>query len=418
MTSVRGRLGTLDTYVLVALGGVVVTAVFDPSGGLVPHVKYALAFAFAGVALIAGMRGRLESLREYDVRLLFGYLLAFSFVLPGYAIAIHFLRGDYQGGPWTIYLGSNLFLVLVALGATLSGSRLNLERILIAALTMLSVLIWALPVLDLGFGLDPFYFGFKHDIYSYQFRTYGPLSLPYVYYYTSPMLVFAVAYWGRRTVAAVSKGEARRWFPVSMFLLVDSALFMSGTRANIVASVLLAGWLIGCLNRRALLALLAVGVVAIGAGWRILAPLVSTSGGSTADSNAIKIDYLQAYGNLFSDPVGLIFGYGLGSCVESSRLAECLPVVELTYIDLIRVFGVLGAIAYLLLLLLPVFRNRSRYLAVGWTAYLGLAILNPYIFSTNGMLVLAPALLGATVLKITSERPRMAVPWLFSGPAG
>jgi heme exporter protein D len=62
---------------------------------------------------------------------------------------------------------------------------------------------------------------------------------------------------------------------------------------------------------------------------------------------------------------------------------------------------------YLALFIYPLWRHlrRSHYLLAGWLAYLALAGANPYIFSTNGMTVLAAVLLGAMVVPARKEPP-------------
>jgi hypothetical protein len=114
---------------------------------------------------------------------------------------------------------------------------------------------------------------------------------------------------------------------------------------------------------------------------------------------------------MFSHPLSLVFGYGTGSCVPRSEpIPVCVPVTELTYLDTIRIFGLIGATIYAVLFFYPLWRHlgRSHYLLVGWLAYLVIATVNPYIFSTNGMTFLAAVLLGAMRVPARKEAP-----WTF-----
>ena len=129
------RLRTLDFWTGLLLVGTVFAAVFDPAGSILPHVKYAGALLFAMLSLVAGWRTGFVSLRQYDARKLIAYVALFAVVIPVYAIGVHFARGDYPGGPWSIYVGTFLFLVLVVGGAALSGPPKRVEMAVVTALT-------------------------------------------------------------------------------------------------------------------------------------------------------------------------------------------------------------------------------------------------------------------------------------------
>jgi hypothetical protein len=153
------------------------------------------------------------------------------------------------------------------------------------------------------------------------------------------------------------------------------------------------------------------------------------SGGSgdtamlTAQSNSRKLDYLHTYADMFSEPFSLVFGYGTGSCVPRTDVDACVPVTELTYLDTIRFFGIIGALIYAALFFYPLWRHlsRSHYLFTGWLAYLVIATVNPYIFSTNGMTILAAVVLGAMTIPARKVPPwtlREARDVLWSGAPG
>jgi len=407
---VSERLRTLDFWTGLLLVGTVFAAVFDPAGSILPHVKYAGALLFAMLSLVAGWRTGFVSLRQYDARKLIAYVALFAVVIPVYAIGVHFARGDYPGGPWSIYVGTFLFLVLVVGGAALSGPPKRVEMAVVTALTTLSVFVWIMPVLDVFLTRAQIdIFGAEHQLWSYQFREYGTIKLPYLYYYTSPMLVLAVCYWGYRAIRARARSVE-----FAMLCVTLLAFFLSGTRADMIVAVILAGFFLWQISRPVFAAVIPVMTFLAVVGRQSLGQIVAAHPADpgdvsslTAQSTAKKLDYLHTYAHLFSDPVGLIFGYGTGSCLRSDAINECLPVTELTYLDTIRLFGLLGAMVYLALFIYPLWRHlrRSRYLLAGWLAYLALAGANPYIFSTNGMTVLAAVLLGAMVVPARKEPP-------------
>lgn len=421
------RLRTLGFWTSVLLVVTVFAAVFDPAGVVVPGVKYGSVLLFALLSLVAGWRTGFASLREYDARRLVAYVAVFAVVLPVYATGVHFVRGDYPGGPWSMFAGTFIFLVLLVGGAAISGPPRRVEMAVVIALTALSIFVWIMPLLDVFLPIGQINgFGYEHHIWSYQFREYGSIKLPYLYYYTSPMLVLVVSYWGFRAIRAKKRSVDFLMACVSL-----SSFFLSGTRGDMIVAIILAAFFLWQISRPVFAVVVPLMMVLAVMGRQSLGQIVTARqghGGGTTDtstltaqSNAIKLDYLHTYAHMFSDPVGLIFGYGTGSCVHSDALGACLPVTELTYLDTIRLFGLLGALAYAVLFIYPLWRHleRSRYLFTGWLGYLVIAGVNPYIFSTNGMTILAAVLLGAMTVPARKDPPwtfREAGTALWSAP--
>lgn len=389
----RERLLRLDTWGVAVLGVLVVVAVFDPSGGILPGVKYAALFALAVLASVVGLRTRLSGLRRFRARALLGYVTAFSVLLPAYGIAVHFIRGDYAGGHWSVYLGSNVFFAVLAVSLAVIGEANRFEKLLVASLTGLALVVWGLFFIGLVVPTISVYtVGHELQIYTFTHRSYAGVLLPYVYYYTSPLLVLPACYWMRR---AVVRGASR--LPVILLAVVLGALFLSGTRAGIASAVVVLAVFVWHRSRRVFVGLAGLAVVVAVVALTQLHVTSALGTNTTSRSNSIKGDYLTQYGHLFSHLDGLVFGYGLGSCVLSPIRSTCMTVTELTYLDLVRIFGLLGGLAYLALLVLPLWRlaRISSYLALPFLLYLMVAALDPYIFSTNGMLPLTAVVLAA-----------------------
>jgi hypothetical protein len=418
------RLRTLDFWTGLLLAVAVFAAVFDPTGTVLPYVKYGAVLLFALLSLLAGWRTGFVALRQYDARKLALYVAVFAVVLPVYATAVHFVRGDYPEGPWSMYAGTFVFLVLLVGGGAVSGSARRVEMAVVLALTSLAFFIWIMPLLDVFMAReDVNNIGYVLQIWSYQFRQYGSVQMPYLYYYTSPMLVVPVAYWGFRALRAKKKRSVE--FAVACVCL--AALFLSGTRANMVVAIALAAYFLWQISRPVFAVVIPLMTFLAFRGRQTLGQMVAVEpsdgdpggggGGGvsdaaalTAQSNARKLEYLHTYADLFSDPVAFVFGYGTGSCMPRADVTGCVPVTELTYLDTIRFFGIIGALVYAFLFFYPLWRHmsRSHYLLSGWLAYLVIATVNPYIFSTNGMTVLAAVLLGAMTIPA-----RRSAPWTF-----
>jgi hypothetical protein len=111
-------------------------------------------------------------------------------------------------------------------------------------------------------------------------------------------------------------------------------------------------------------------------------------------SNSAKLSLLEGYGRIFSDPFSLIFGQGLGAYFHFER--GYLYITEFTYLELVRNFGLFGAMVMLGLLLFPVghafVANRSREakaIALGFAFYLVVCASNPGLFDSMGILMLS-----------------------------
>jgi hypothetical protein len=122
-------------------------------------------------------------------------------------------------------------------------------------------------------------------------------------------------------------------------------------------------------------------------------------------SNSIKLSFLGDYASIFSNPVTLLFGQGLGAYypwINSGQPAfedtgaNFYFITELTSAEMIRSFGLVGALPMMMLLLFPVgyaffgqTPRRQRSLAIGFLAYLGMSTTNPLLFSSSGILILS-----------------------------
>ncbi len=128
-------------------------------------------------------------------------------------------------------------------------------------------------------------------------------------------------------------------------------------------------------------------------------------------SNNVKLTFLGDYARIFSDPATLLFGQGLGAYYRWSSAGQpdfaetgsnYYFITELTYAEMVRSFGLVGAAIMMTLLLLPVAQaflvstdRRRRALAVGFLAYLGMCVTNPMLFSSLGMLIFSALLANA-----------------------
>lgn len=113
-------------------------------------------------------------------------------------------------------------------------------------------------------------------------------------------------------------------------------------------------------------------------------------------SNIIKYGHITSYIQYFNDNIEyVLFGSGAGSLFYSKGFGTLSVQTEWTYIELVRYFGIIGAIVILGIFTYPVFkfirlmRTKSEYLPiiVGYVYYLCLAGTNPLLLSSTGMII-------------------------------
>ena len=109
-------------------------------------------------------------------------------------------------------------------------------------------------------------------------------------------------------------------------------------------------------------------------------------------SNAVKIHFIRDYILLLSEPKTFLLGQGLGAAFNSTERGH-VTISEVTYMDLLRSYGVLFGVPMLLGLLYPLRRLANHrwksvhFLYLGYAVYLYLCTANPLLVSSSGMLV-------------------------------
>ena len=289
--------------------------------------------------------------------------------------------------------------LLITLAPMLVLNRIDLLPRLCAVLTVLAVAIIgffiAVELLP-GFYAVVYVLGGSTGIVFIGSREYGAdVSLDQVYFVTSPMLVMAIAYYFSRARLAV-KTHMRIAF-YALVLIDVVGMLLAGTRNNIFAALLLPLALF-LLHVKSKLVAVIFGIAVMAILGVIFNEALRAFLDPTEISNSVKLALLADYGRIFSDPVSLIFGQGLGAYNEWEGRGY-FYVTELTYLEVIRNFGVFGALVIFGLLLVPVVHpflaNRSlseKAMATGFFFFLLMCTSNPNLFSSMGILILSVAL--------------------------
>ncbi|MEO1943353.1 MAG: hypothetical protein ABGY11_03560 [Candidatus Thioglobus sp.] len=288
------------------------------------------------------------------------------------------------------YIFVSLIIILVAAKIDLIPmlSRILFLLALVIILTKLLVMIFPelIPSLQV--------FGSTNGIVLLGDRFYfGDTTFQQIYFTASPMLLISIAYYSDR---AFRSG----FFSWNSFFAFVSILGMvlAGTRSNMVGPVIvLVSIVIFNVKNKVLystvlfLALIVFASVFYSTNSTIVEVLSLQE-----ESNSIKLELLRDYADIFNDPINLIFGQGFGSYYYWEAKGYSDFISELSYLELIRVYGLIFGIIMAGLILYPIlfviasrreFSNRASI--IGFTVYMAIAAINPLIFSSLGMSIIS-----------------------------
>jgi hypothetical protein len=368
--------------------GFVVVCVFDPadtiSGAKVPLFVALWCATLLRVLTIADAG-------HFPVRAAI-YVAAFVAVPVLALLRYRLVDGQLPGQALPLFKG----YLLILLAIVLVINRVDLIPQLSATLVVLAGLVIVMfVVIQLDYSrvyntLQPM--GLNLQMFYLDERSYGNFRLLQVFFATSPMLVVAIAYYFDQAMSAQAAKSAAFFFVLTAISV--AGMFLAGTRNNIVVSLLLPFLLLPLYAKRpGLTALCSLG------GLAILALLSIGYLRAFLDpaefANNIKLVTVRDYLHILSDPATLLFGKGLAVNYDWSARGQFF-LTELTYLELIRNFGLFGALIMLALLALPLISaifsptsRRDKALAVAWFLYLVMSASNPILFSSMGTLILA-----------------------------
>lgn len=224
-------------------------------------------------------------------------------------------------------------------------------------------------------------------------REFLGISFTGVFYRSLPLViipcsVYSYKYW-------FEKRNKKKNFAISLILF--AALFFSGTRASMLSALLIfSGTAITKLYRIkggmiVLYLLLVLGIMFFG---MLLFSLLAETDES---SNEIKYGHLKSYMRLFEENFDVLFwGQGVGGMFYTKGFGGVTVQTEWSFIELIRYFGIFGAIYIILIFLYPIFAIwKKRFLLQyafpiigGYILYLLIAGTNPLLINSTGMLAL------------------------------
>jgi hypothetical protein len=372
------------TCVLLCL--LIVTA-FDPADKIA-HMKIPLfAAVWVLTIIIYAIEKRTVAIPLSSVI----YLISLSLLIPLSSICVYMVRNGslahYDGFQ---YLKAYLFLTLCI---PLMGMKADVIRLLSFVLTAESIVIISVyAITSTGPFLSPSIrdLGDLYGVLALGSRQYGNATFYSVNYVTSPLLAISISYFSFKYIETKGRARLRNF----LLLIVNvTGMFMSGTRNNMFVSVAGSFLVLFWYSKRRLPLAFAFAMILAAiacTNWGAIQGMLS----ATEGSNAVKLQHLRDYGVILSDPTTLLIGQGLGAVFHSTEYGYT-SVTELTYMDMLRSYGLIIALPLMFCLIYPLgsLTRRSRrsvhYLYLGYASYLYLCIADPFLVSSSGMLVLS-----------------------------
>ena len=203
-------------------------------------------------------------------------------------------------------------------------------------------------------------------------------SLYRMFYKTSPILLFYYSYliYNRKI----------------MSLLVGILLIISGTGANVLSLLLITlFYLLSLIVKRKKLKnrIIIFSLIGIGLIFLFKNELFSLND----KGNSIKYEHWISYLNHWKLHYNeFLFGSGIGSGFYSSGRDQIVYTTELTYLEIIRLYGIVVVSSMVIILIYPLKKlmntGKNEWLFISYLAYLFVGGTNPLIIGSTGALVI------------------------------
>jgi MFS family permease len=392
----------------VAVSALVLLSLLDTSGAIL-HLKEPV---FATIFLIWIYRQMIPSSRidrerrQKLPRYIWIVALGVAVVVPFISTMIGLLTSDLHSGEAPLgvmksFLFFSIVLVLISEEIDLISYIVKLSPALAMATIGLVVLSLFSPELFLGVS---FFIEDKKNGIFWPGRNLLGLGIGEFVYGACPIMIFAFSYYFDRA----TQYGVRKLSSVLMCSLFSVALILSGARADILAALSIALILTIRKVRRAsgwVPALTLGAIVAVLAAVTVIPNFTDMEEGS----NAIKLKHIHSYNKEFSSrPAVLLFGEGANSAFYTEGFESWTILTEVTYLELVRVYGLPMVILFaagLLWIGYRLFANGLFTMGLAFFAFLGIAGTNPLIVSSTGFLAIA-AMYEQAVRQVDRPLPR------------
>ncbi|MGE0676313.1 hypothetical protein [Pseudolabrys sp.] len=406
----------------------------DPADRLL-HAKVPL--FLITVVLFLALYGRAAIQRAWESKWIVWYVLLFAGIPATSILLAHFHLPTVQSDGMSMLKGYLLIALFPILAFSERNEYRNFSYVMIF-IAFLIYLIFAAMIAFPNIAESMYWFGRDNGMFYLDVRSYGPgMEMLQIYYATSPLILVSIAYLSY--IFSQSSGALRLSLLFGGIVIVTESMFIAGTRANMFGAILLLLALACTLRRKIAHAVFAVVlVIQLLFGGIILNSIqpvfslqknfrisqnsnqfnsLSAMLDRSEKSNAIKLAYLNDYKRIFSNWETLLWGRGLGTYEFWTARNRYFPLSELTYLEIIRNFGIFGAFMMFGLLAYPFLWGfilnqnvQLRSLSVAYAIYLIACAINPNLFSSMGVTLLSICLANIYIRDRQKRGPQADLP--------
>lgn len=360
------------------LGVFIFNIIFDPGNGLF-HTKVITFF----LALVTNIKK--IKFRSYPIFSILIFYIAFFI-----SVAVMLFRSHIKYDTSFVLMYATTFLTLIVL--FLDPEKIHIETAffftckLIAAITIvISIIIINFPAAVIFITenekLNTIFMMAEHKkVLWWWFSS--------VFHMASPVMVFALAIYFSRYL------KQKKIRDGVFSLIFFSALFLTATRANIFSAFLIVLFIYLCYTfyikkkvfKSAFLIVLFFSFALVGT---VLFLTVKNSSSGAKDGHIIS--YIEMFSQ---NPSYFLIGTGPGSYFYSKGFGEFTTNTEISYLELVRMFGVFFSVFIVGIYLRPFFLIKciesfeNLSLAIAYLAYLFIAGTNPLLIGPTGFMAL------------------------------
>jgi len=384
-----------------------IAAVFDPIGSFF-KLRYIALIGAVSCLVLSGLYLQLFNRNT----LLKGSLIVYiSLIMPIYGFFMYMIQGGYSSEFIdTSYAAAGILLSLSLIYKNEFLCKVGISAMVFSLrlLVITVILIYANTTISTNDQWISFFT--ERNTALISTREYVGVTLPYIYFLSSPMLIYLIAYDLNKLFDA---------FSLKYVLMSGMSIFafaLSGTRAHMILAVAYVPlfYILAVSKHKLLLSTTCLFLITMTINVLDI-EMINSFFTTEETSNAIKIGMLTNYADIFNDPLTFIFGQGYNAHEWSAPLREMIALeenaskTELTYLELIRVYGLLISIPFFALLIILVYRLAQLHGELKWLLpslmiYLLNCSINPYLFATNGMIPLGLIVSITSMRFITNER--------------
>ena len=212
-------------------------------------------------------------------------------------------------------------------------------------------------------------------------RVFSGIKLKMVHFRTAPVLIISFSFY---FISFINSPKLKNFF----WILVHGCAILFTASRGIMLFAFISVLIISFYQRNKLrygiihYILLIVMIIAL-----IYVLLYTNLLSFTEKSNSIKIGHFRSFIQLLNkNPLLLLFGKGTGSAYYTEGFKGVYSQTELTYLDMIRYFGIPVSIIFVLCMFFP---KRNTVLSIPFLLYYIDAATNPLIFCSTGMLIIS-----------------------------